>query len=213
MSRIRIVLADDHRIVLEGLQWVLEGKTFEIVGMVEDGLQLVTAAGKLQPDVVVADISMPHLNGIEAVRLIRQAGERIKCVILTMHTDVTFAVRAFEAGAMAYVLKHSASTELVEAIQAVLHGRTYVSPAISGPLIDNAKKRHRKKDIFQMLSHRQREILQLLAEGKSAREIARLLAISPRTVESHKYRLMANLQLKNSADLIRYAVRHNIVAA
>ncbi len=210
MSRPRVLLADDHKIVTEGLKGLLEPE-FELVGTVEDGRALLAAAEKLRPDVIVADISMPLLNGIDSVRQIKKAHGEIKIVFLTMHPDVTYAVSAFEAGASGYVLKHSAPTELVTAIRSALRGKTFVTPLLEGELRRQTKERSTQRDVSTRLTERQREIVQLLAEGKSAKEIADLLCISSRTVEFHKYRIMKDFGLKNAAELVRYAVRLGII--
>jgi DNA-binding NarL/FixJ family response regulator len=210
MRRPRVLLADDHRIVTEGLKSLLEPE-FELVGIVEDGRALLDAAKKLRPDVIVADISMPLLNGIDSVRQIKKDHEEIKVVFLTMHPDVTYAVSAFEAGASGYVLKHSAPTELVTAIRSAMNGKTFVTPLLAGEFMQQTKERAGQRDESTRLTQRQREILQLLAEGKSAKDIASVLNISSRTVEFHKYRIMKDLGLKSAAELIHYAVRHGIV--
>jgi DNA-binding NarL/FixJ family response regulator len=210
MSRPRVLLADDHKIVTEGLKGLLEPE-FELVGTVEDGRALLAAAEKLRPDVIVADISMPLLNGIDAVRQIKKVHEEIKVVFLTMHPDVTYAVSAFEAGASGYVLKHSAPTELVIAIRSALRGKTFVTPLLAGEFMQHSKERTTQRDESTRLTKRQREILQLLAEGKSAKEIASVLNISSRTVEFHKYRIMKDLGLTSAAELVHYAVRHGII--
>lgn len=212
MNRVRVLLADDHKIVLEGLRSLLEPE-FELVGTVEDGRTLVAAAEELRPDVIVADISMPLLNGIEAVRQIKNTDPRMKVVFLTMHPDVAYATRAFDAGASGYVLKHSASSELLTAIREAIKGRIYVTPMIAGELMHSYKEgSHRQHDPVRKLTPRQREILQLLAEGHSAKEIANILYISPRTVEFHKYRMMEELNIKTSAELVQYAIKHGIVS-
>jgi DNA-binding NarL/FixJ family response regulator len=210
MSRPRVLLADDHKIVTEGLKGLLEPE-FELVGTVEDGRALLAAAEKLRPDVIVADISMPLLNGIDSVRQIKKVHDEIKVVFLTMHPDVTYAVSAFEAGASGYVLKHSAPTELVTAIRSALRGKTFVTPLLAGEFMQRTKERATRRDESIRLTERQREILQLLAEGKSAKEIAAVLNISSRTVEFHKYRIMKDLGLKSAAELVHYAVRHGII--
>ncbi|MBW2149645.1 MAG: response regulator transcription factor [Deltaproteobacteria bacterium] len=193
MKRIRVLLADDHKIVLEGLRGLLEPE-FDLVRTVEDGRALVKEAEKLRPDVIVVDISMPLLNGIEAVRQIKKIDEHIKVVFLTMHLDATYATRAFDAGASGYVLKHSAPSELITAIREAIQGRTYVTPVIAGELIESYKSgEYREFYKTCKLTDRQREILQLLAEGHTAKEIANILYISPRTVEFHKYRMMQEL--------------------
>ncbi|MCU0578114.1 MAG: response regulator transcription factor [Desulfobacterota bacterium] len=212
MKKPRILLADDHKIVLEGLKGLLEPE-FELVGTVEDGRALVAQAAKLRPDVIVADISMPRLNGIDAVQQIKKTAPAIKVVFLTMHPDVTYAAGAFEAGASGFVLKHSASTELITALREALQGRTYVTPLIAGDLIRTyQRKGFPTAPSSAELSSRQREVLQLLAEGKSAKEIGALLNISARTVEFHKYRIMELLHIKTSAELVQYAVKQGLIS-
>ena len=212
MKKPRVLLADDHKIVIEGLKNLL-GDEFEIVGSVEDGRALVEQASTLYPDVIVADISMPQLNGIEAARQIKKIDKNIKIVFLTMHQDATYAANAFEAGASGFVLKHSASSELIRAIHEAIKGRTYVTPLIAGDLIHNYQEGGSpEKNLFKKMSPRQREVLQLLAEGKSAKEIASILNISTRTVEFHKYRMMEQLNIKTSAELVRYAIKHGIIS-
>ncbi len=212
MKRARVLLADDHKIVAAGLKGILEPE-FELVGTVQDGRALLKAARELRPDVIVVDISMPLLNGIEAVRQLKKANDRAKVVFLTMHPDVTYASRAFEAGASGYVLKHSAPAELVTAIREALQGRTYVTPMIAGELMrsyqDGSGKR---KDPIRTLTPRQREVLQLLAEGHSAKDAAAILGISPRTAEFHKYRMMRELGIRSNAELMQYAIKHGVVA-
>lgn len=211
MKRFRVLLADDHRIVAEGLRSLLEPE-FEFAGIVEDGRALIKAAEKILPDVIVADISMPLLNGIEAVRQIKKINPDIKVVFLTMHSDVTYAAKAFEVGASGYVLKHSAPSELITAIRAAVKGQTYVSPMIAGELMQSYKEGvHLQQAGIGKLTPRQKEVLQLLAEGHSAKEIADILCISPRTVEFHKYKMMEQLNLKTSAELVGYAIKHGIV--
>ncbi len=212
MKRARVLLADDHKIVAAGLKGILEPE-FELVGTVQDGRALLKAARELRPDVIVVDISMPLLNGIEAVRQLKKANDRAKVVFLTMHPDVTYASRAFEAGASGYVLKHSAPAELLTAIREALQGRTYVTPMIAGELMrsyqDGSGKR---KDPIRTLTPRQREVLQLLAEGHSAKDAAAILGISPRTAEFHKYRMMRELGIRTNAELMQYAIKHGVVA-
>jgi DNA-binding NarL/FixJ family response regulator len=208
MKKARLLLADDHRIVLEGLRGLLEPE-FEITGAVADGPSLVAEARRLSPDVVVADISMPGLNGIEAARQIRAADERIRVVFLTMHADAGYAAGALEAGASGFVLKHSAPQELICAIRDALQGRTYLTPAVAAEL----KGAKRPGGPATGLSPRQREVLQLLAEGKSTKEVAALLTISARTVEFHKYRMMEQLRIKTTAELVQYAIRHGLLTA
>ncbi len=212
MHRPRVLIADDHKIVVEGLKKLL-GSEFEIAGSVGDGRELVKAAEELHPDVVVADISMPGLNGIEAVGRIKKAQEAMRFVFLTMHPDVAYAASAFKAGASGYVLKHSAPDELVTAIRAALEGTTYVTPLIAGKLLrfyEEGSSGQPKSDC--VLSSREREVLHLLAEGRSAKEIAAILDISAKTVEYHKYRMMENLHIKTTAELVRYALTQGISA-
>jgi len=211
MRKIRVLLADDHKIVLEGLKSLLEPE-FDLVGTVEDGKALVKQAERLHPDVIVADISMPLLNGIEAVRQIKKTNDRIKVVFLTMHPDANYAAKAFDAGASGYVLKRSASRELITAIKEAIKDRTYVTPMIAGDLMRAYKSTPPGEKVFnRKLTGRQEEILQLLAEGHPIKEIANLLHISPRTVETHKYNIMQELKLKTTAELIKYAMKQGIV--
>lgn len=210
--RPRVLLADDHRLVAEALKSLLE-PDFDLVGVVEDGRALIDAAETLQPDVIVADVSMPQLNGIDALVRMRQQGSRVPVVFLTMHRDVTFARRALEAGASGFVLKHSAPAELVLAIRAAIEGKTYLTPQLAGEVLEAMKEAPEgATDPVILLTPRQREVLQLLAEGRSAKEIAASLSISPRTVEFHKYQIMESLDLRTNADLIHFAIKHGLVA-
>ena len=210
--RPRILLADDHCLIAEGLRSLLEPE-FELVSIVEDGRALLAAAEKLRPDVIIADISMPLLNGIEAVRQIKKTDKDVKVIFLTMHPDVTYAVSALEAGALGYVLKHSAPSELTTAVREVLRGKTYITPLLEGEIMLSPKKGSiERREESSHLTKRQREVLQLLAEGYLAKEIASFLNISTRTVEFHKYQMMRDVGMKTVADLIRYAVKHNIVS-
>jgi len=210
-NRPRILVGDDHLIVAEALRSLLAPE-FDLVGVVEDGRALIEAAGTLRPDVIVADISMPHLNGIDALTQLRRSGNRTPVVFLTMHRDVTFARRALEAGASGFVLKHSAPAELVTAIHAALQGRTYLTPQIAGEVLDSMKQGPGKAaDPVVSLTPRQREIIQLLAEGRSAKEIAASLSISTRTVEFHKYQMMETLGLHSNAELVHFAIKHGLV--
>lgn len=212
MRKIRVLLADDHKIVLEGLKSLLEPE-FDLVGIVEDGRALVKEAERLHPDVIVADISMPLLNGIDAVLQIKKTDDRIKVVFLTMHPEVAYATKAFEAGASGYVLKRSASRELITAINDAMKERTYVTPMIAGELLHSYKKTQPGQNVFnKKLTRRQDEILQLLAEGHSTKEIANILHISPRTVETHKYNMMQELKLKTTTDLVKYAIKQGIIS-
>jgi DNA-binding NarL/FixJ family response regulator len=209
--RPRVLLADDHLLVAEALKSLLTPE-FELVGVVEDGRALVEAAGRLRPDVIVADVTMPHLNGIDALVQLRQSGDRVPVVFLTMHRDVSFARRALEAGASGFVLKHSASVELIAALRAALEGKTYLTPQLAGEVLEAMKQGpDRAADPIASITPRQREVLQLLAEGRSAKEIASSLSISVRTVEFHKYQLMETLGLHTNAELIHCALKHGLV--
>jgi DNA-binding NarL/FixJ family response regulator len=212
MKKPRVLLADDHKIVLEGVRSVVEPEC-EVVGMVEDGRSLVAEATRLRPDLVVADVAMPMLNGIEAAQQIRKIDKNIRIVFLTMHADASYAASAFEAGASGFVLKHCASAELLTAIRETLQGRTYVTPRIAENLIGSFQHdlQNGKKGAV-VLSPRQREVLQLLAEGKSAKEVASILDISARTVEFHKYRMMEQLNIKAGAELVRYAIKTGLTS-
>jgi DNA-binding NarL/FixJ family response regulator len=211
VSRPRVLLADDHRVVAEGLKRLL-ADDFDLVGMVEDGRALVAAAKQLQPDVVVADVTMPQLNGIDAMVQLRKDNPHIKVVFLTMHQDPAYARRALEAGAAGFVVKHSAPAELVMAINAALKGQTFIAPALASAMLRQEPHGSQEPDDSARLTPRQREILQLLAEGRSAKEIAATLAISPRTVEFHKYQMMETHGLHSNAELIHFAIKHGIVA-
>jgi len=214
MSRLlrpRVLLADDHRVVAEGLKSLLSAE-FELVGVVEDGRALIEAARELRPDVIVADITMPRLNGIDALVRLRKDGERVPVVFLTMHPDLAYARRALEAGASGYVLKHAASSELIAAIRAALDGKIWLTPALAGKVLQDIKRQPDKlSDPVALLTPRQREILQLLAEGLSAKEISAMLGVSARTVEFHKYQMMERLELHTSAELVHFAIKHGIV--
>jgi len=209
--RPRLLLADDHVLVAEALKSLLAPE-FDLVGVVEDGRALLEAAGKLRPDVIVADVTMPNLNGIDALAQLRQRGDRTPVVFLTMHRDAAFARRALDAGASGFVLKHSAPVELVMAIRAALEGRIYLTPQLAGEVLDGMKQGpERMSDPIAALTPRQREVLQLLAEGRSAKDIAARLAISTRTVEFHKYQMMETLGLHSNAELIHLAIKHGLV--
>jgi DNA-binding NarL/FixJ family response regulator len=211
MTRPRVLLADDHRLVAEGLRGLLD-PYFDVVGIVSDGRELLVAAKQLDPDVVVLDISMPSLNGIEAAGQMRGAKSRAKLIFLTMHSEVSYAARSLEAGASGFVLKHSAASELVTAIQEVLKGGTYITPQIAGELVDSFRRgTPTGADALSELTPRQREVLQLVAEGRSAKEIAALLHISRRTAEFHKARLMEVLGLQTTAELVQYALRVGLI--
>ena len=206
MKRPRIIAADDHLIVVEGLRGLLEPE-FELVAVVGDGRELIEAHDRLHPDLIVADVGMPHLNGIQAMRKLKEAGSKSRFVFLTMHPDAEYAAEALESGASGYVLKHSAPEELVAAVREALAGRTYITPRIAAEVLQAM----RGGAPAARLTSRQSEVLQLLAEGKSAKQVAAALDLSPRTVESHKYAIMEALGVKTSAELVREAVKRGIV--
>ena len=210
-KRPTVLLADDHDIVVQGLRRVLE-TDFDVIGIVADGLALVTDSKRLKPAVIVVDVSMPLLNGIEAARQIQKVGLSAKIVFLSMHPDIVYVSEAFRAGGLAYVLKSSAGIEIVNAIREVLQGRTYVSPSIDKSLLEAQIKRDdSSRDKLRGLSPRLREVLQMTAEGKSTKKIAELLKISPRTVEFHRYRAMEALDLHTIAELVQYAIKHRLI--
>ena len=209
--RPRVLLADDHTVVLEGLRRILEPEC-EIVGTAADGRALLAAAEQIKPDVIVADISMPLLNGIDAVRQIKKTARNVRVVFLTMHADVSYAAKALEAGGSGFVLKSSAAEELLTAIREVMNGRKYVTPALSSQVLKAlAKRGSQGGESAEALTARQREVLQLVAEGKTLKEIAEILHVSSRTVEFHKYRIMEELGLRSTGELTQYAIKHGIV--
>lgn len=206
----RVMLADDHTILLEAFKKLLEGKC-EVVGAVSDGRALLKAAPALRPDVVVADIGMPLLNGLEAGHQLKEMLPGVKLVFLTMNEDPDLAVEAMSRGASAYLLKKSAASELFRAIQDVLKGKTYVTPQIKRGMQQEFVRNPRGRSHDRTLTTRQREVIQLLAEGKSMKEAADSLNVTPRTVAFHKYRIMEELGLKTSADLVQFAIKNRIV--
>jgi DNA-binding NarL/FixJ family response regulator len=205
----RVLLADDHALLLGAYEKLLANEC-EIVGQVQDGRALVAAAEQLKPDLIVLDIAMPSLNGLEAGRQIKQKQKDIKLVFLTMNEDPDLAAAAFRSGASGYLIKRSAASELLTAIREVMRGRSYVTPLVTEGLVESLIQADAHKSSHE-LTPRQREVLQLLAEGRSMKEVASLLKLTPRTVAFHKYRMMAQLHLKSTAELIQYAVRHHIV--
>jgi DNA-binding NarL/FixJ family response regulator len=210
--RARVLLADDHTLVAEGLASLLEDE-FDLVGQVRDGRALVDAVRRLAPDVVVTDISMPLLNGLDAVRQLRREGLPGRIVVLTMHADVHLAAETLRAGATGYVLKQDAGEELIAAIHEVLRGHTYVTPLLAeGVHTALAADRAAGGRGIVGLSPRQREVLQLVAEGRTMKEIAAILGISTRTAESHKYQMMNVLGLATTAELVQYAIRVGVIS-
>ena len=209
MGKPRVLLADDHALILGAFEKLLAGEC-DIVGQVGDGRALVAAVETLNPDVVVLDISMPLLNGLEAGRQIKQKSRHVKLVYLTMNEDPDLAAEAFRAGASGYLLKSSAASELTTAIREVTQGRSYITPLVAEGLVEALQHVTEQKP-GQDLTPRQREVLQLLAEGHSMKEVAALLNLTPRTVAFHKYQMMEQLKVKSTAELIQYAVKHHIV--
>jgi DNA-binding NarL/FixJ family response regulator len=209
MGRPRVLLADDHTLLLGAFEKLLSDQC-DIVGQVTDGRALVAAAEKLKPDLIVLDISMPLLNGLEAARQIKQTLRNVKLVFLTMNEDADLAAEAFRAGAAGYLLKRSAASELMTAIREVMQGRSYITPLLTEGVIRSLIHVDEHKPGTE-LTARQREVLQLLAEGRSMKEIASLLNLTPRTVAFHKYRIMEQLKVKSTAELVQYAVKHHIV--
>jgi DNA-binding NarL/FixJ family response regulator len=212
MPKTRVLLAEDHTLVAEGLQSLLRD-SFELLGVAPDGRALVEMAERLHPDVVVTDISMPLLNGMDAIRQILAKNPKIKIVVLTMHRDTHLAAEAFRAGASGYLLKVSPAEELIGAIREVAQGKGYVTTLLAKDLITllmEAGSAPRAE--ASALTPRQREVLQLIAEGRTMKEVATVLNISPRTAESHKYEIMQSLGVRTTAELVQYAVKTKIVA-
>jgi DNA-binding NarL/FixJ family response regulator len=209
MARPRVLLADDHALLLGAFEKLLADEC-EIVGQVADGRALVAAAERLHPDLIVLDISMPILNGLEAARQIKRTQRQIKLVFLTMNEDADLAAEAFRSGASGYLLKRSLASELATAIREVMQGRAYVTPLLTDGLLGSLMSGEEHTPA-QELTARQREVLQLLAEGRSMKEVADVLSLTPRTVAFHKYRMMEQLKVKSTAELVQYAVRHHIV--
>lgn len=201
MSRPRILIADDHKMFAQGLQSLLEDE-FELAGTVGDGQALLNETARLKPDLILVDISMPVLNGLDAARRLKEKYQNLKIVFLTMHADDRLLSQAFRAGASGYVLKQSAGDELVFAIKQVLAGKIYITPLIATEWARDLFEKGR-----QHLTQRQREVLKLVIEGCTMKEVAARLGISTRTAESHKYQMMEGLGVENTAELIRYAIK------
>jgi DNA-binding NarL/FixJ family response regulator len=216
MNRIRVLLADDHKMIRAGLRLVLEqSPDITVAGEADDGRQAVALALELKPNVVVMDVGMPNLNGIEASLHVKQALPETAIVMLSMHSDEGYILRALRAGATGYILKDSAEADLVGAVRAVAEGKSFFSPKVSRILLEDYMRKLRKsgaEDSYDLLSAREREILQLVAEGKSSKEIANLLNLSVYTVETHRGNIMQKLNLRGIPELILYAVRKGIVA-
>jgi DNA-binding NarL/FixJ family response regulator len=210
MSRPKVLLADDHVLIAQALQHLLQAE-FDVVGTVADGRALLEAAGELSPDVVVVDIGMPLLNGLDACEQLKAVHPDTKVIFLTQNREPRFAVEAFRRKASGYLLKDSAASELTTAIRDALRGRSYVSPSIAKRMLDELPATN-VSHLTRELSGREREVLQLLAEGKSMKEVAAVLAISPRTVEFHKYRIMELLRVKTNAELVQEAIKLGLIA-
>lgn len=211
MKRPTVLIADDHKLFVEGIRKILEPE-FQVIGAVDDGRRLVDVAGAQCPDTILVDISMPMLNGIDAVRRLREAGCPSKLVILTMHADLEFVSESFDAGADGYLLKHCDPEEVVAALREVLMGRRYVVNQLADAMLESHHGRAKEPAPKVKLTPREREVLQLLAEGNSVKEAAAALDISPRTIEFHRYNVTDKLGLKTVAELARYAAKHGIVA-
>jgi DNA-binding NarL/FixJ family response regulator len=210
MSRPRVLLADDHTLVLEGLA-KLVSEECDLVGKVEDGRSLLRAAETLEPDVIVLDISMPKLNGLEAGRQLRKLLPSCKLIFLTMHADPMYAKEAFQLGASGFLLKRSAATELTQAIEAVMKGQYYVTPAIAKDFIATLTPGSLAPSTgLESLTSRQREVLQLLAEGHTTKDMAEQLHISPKTIEFHRAQIMRALDLHSTAELTKFAITHGL---
>jgi DNA-binding NarL/FixJ family response regulator len=209
MKRPRVLLADDHRLLREAFAHLLE-PSCEVVGAVGDGRALLEAAQELRPDIVVLDIAMPLLNGLDAARQLRELMPEVRVIFLTVSEDPDLAADAFRAGAAGYLLKNCAASELFQAIQEVFEGRSYVTPLATQGLVGSLIREPGPARGAAQLSTRRREVLQLLAEGRTMKEVAHILAITPRTVAFHKYGMMEELGIKTSAELIQFAVKHRI---
>lgn len=216
MKKIRILLADDHTLMRAGLRALFERHAnFEVAGEAEDGPQAVQLAGTLHPDVVVMDIGMPNLNGIESSRQIIAKNPSIAIVIVSMYSDESYVMRALQAGARAYLLKDSAVADVIRAVESVMQGKAFFSPAISQILAEDyvrALKQKGESDTYELLTAREKEILQLAAEGKTNKDVASQLDISVSTAETHRKRILQKLGLHSSAELVLYAVRKGIIS-
>ncbi len=216
MSNIRVLLADDHIVMRKGLRLLLERQpNITVVGEASDGRECVSLAESESPDVVVMDIAMPNLNGIEAARQIVTQRPNVAVAVLSMHSDESYVIRALKAGARAYLLKDSAESDLIAAIKALSDGKSFFSPAISRLLVEDYMRQLERKgveDSYELLTTREREILQLLAEGKSNKEVANMLSLSLYTVETHRTHILQKLNLHTVPELILYAVRKGIIS-
>jgi two-component system response regulator NreC len=216
MTSIRLMLVDDHTLVREGIRRIIqEQPNMKVVGEATDGRQALTQAAELQPDIILMDIAMPAMNGLEATEIIKNRFPQIGVLLLTVHDDREYLFRALEVGASGYVLKEAETQELVLAIQAVYHGEVFLSPAMTRWLVSDYLQRGRgghleEQQLLAELTARQRAVLQLLAEGYSNQEIADKLVLSPYTVQTHRHNIMRKLNLHNRTELIKYAIRHGL---
>jgi DNA-binding NarL/FixJ family response regulator len=210
VQRTRVFLADDHSLLLEAFSTLLEPK-FDVVGTAVDGREMLSAVKKIKPDVVVLDINMPNLNGFDAGEKLKKLFPDIKLLFLTVNEDPELVTEAFRIGANGYLLKNSAASELFQAIDAVMAGGNYVTPGIARDMISSFIKNPSGQGMHSNLTLRQREVLQLLAEGKTMKEIASILNITPRTVAFHKYQIMEELDIKTNSELVKYAIKHGYV--
>ncbi|MBZ5658667.1 MAG: response regulator transcription factor [Acidobacteriia bacterium] len=211
IGRVRVVIADDHTLVAEACAKLLEPE-FEVIGIFADGQALLAAVPELRPDVIVLDVGMPLMNGLEAGKRIKKLVRTVRIVYLTMNPDKDIAAEAFRGGASGYLLKTSAASELVTAVREVLKGRQYVSPLVTNDVEAFFLETRGSDMVQEKLTNRQREVLQLLAEGRSMKEIAYVLKLTPRTVAFHKYKIMERLRLRTNADLVQYAIREHVIA-
>lgn len=212
MKKARIILADDHTLLLDALKNLVEPE-FEVVALCSDGRELIKAATELNPTAIVLDIGMPMMNGLNAGHRLKQILPTVKLVYLTMNQDPDMASEAFRLGASAYLLKTSAGSELIQALREVLRGGTYVTPLMTEGMVGSFVQNLKRRKSTNQLTLRQKEVLQLLAEGLSMKEAAFILNVSPRTVAFHKYTMMAHLNIRSSAELIEYAMKRSLVAA
>ena len=208
-SRPRLLIADDHTIFAEALRTLLEEK-YSVLGIVADGRAMVAAAGRLKPDVIIVDVGMPLLNGLDAARKVREVAPDIRFVFLTMQDDPNLAAAAMELGTIAFVLKHSGKQELLQAIDQVLHGKSYMTPKLRAE--DWVATRARARQFSRELTPRQREVVQLFAEGRPIKEIAWRLGLSEKTVEFHKHHIMESFNLKSNAELVLFALKHGLIS-
>jgi two-component system response regulator NreC len=206
---IQVLLADDHQIVRQGLKGILEREGFKVVGDAADGREAIRIAESVQPDVAILDLAMPQLNGLDAAREILRSSPRTKAILLTMHTEDAYVLEALRAGVTGYVLKTQAAGDLVQAIREVIRGAIYLSPGVSRAVVDAYRAKSELPP--DPLSPREREVLQLVAEGKTTKQVAAVLGVSVKTAESHRTRIMEKLDIHETANLVRYAIRRGII--